>query len=68
MEAPYDYAIGETARFIALVRERDPGMRIAIPIADRYWWIDNLNRKLREKRRRRHLPFSLIYWPSHLPS
>ncbi len=56
LKKPDDYAVEETARFIALVRERYPEMRIgdiepypSISLADHQWWIDNLNRKLREK-------------------
>jgi hypothetical protein len=108
LKKPDDYAVEETARFIALVREYDPELRVgdietypSIPLADHQWWIENLNRKLREKHvreldfyrldvnwinftvqqngswkevkqleqycRSRHLPFSLIYWPSDLP-
>ncbi len=55
LNQPDSYAVEETARFIALVREHYPEMRIgdieaypSIPIADHEWWIDNLNRKLRE--------------------
>jgi hypothetical protein len=51
-----DYAVEETANFIALARQRYPAMLIgdiepypSIPLQDHYQWIDNLNKKLREK-------------------
>lgn len=51
-----EYAVEETVRFMALVRERYPDLLIgdietypSIPLADHYKWIDNLNRRLREK-------------------
>ena len=50
-----EYAVEETAKFIALTRARYPDILIgdietypSIPLKDHYWWIDNLNRKLRE--------------------
>ncbi len=53
---PDEYAVEETAKFIALVRERYPEILIgdietypSIPLADHYWWIENVNRRLREK-------------------
>jgi hypothetical protein len=51
-----EYAVEETAKFIALVRERYPEMRIgdiepypSIPLADHFRWMENLNRVLRER-------------------
>ena len=51
-----DYAVEETAKFIALARQRYPDMLIgdtetfpSIPLKDHYWWIETLNAKLREK-------------------
>jgi hypothetical protein len=108
LQKPDEYAVEEAARFIALVRQRYPEMPIgdietypSIPLPDHFRWIENLNRRLREKHvreldfyrldvnwinftvqqtgswkevkqleeycRARHLPFSLIYWPSDLP-
>ena len=55
LKKPDEYAVEETARFIALARERYPDLLIgdietypSIPLADHYRWIDNLNRRLRE--------------------
>ena len=55
LNKPDEYAVEETARFIALVREHYPEVLIgdietypSIPIPDHYWWIENLNRRLRE--------------------
>jgi hypothetical protein len=51
-----EYAVEETAKFIALARERYPDMLIgdietypSIPLHDHFWWIENLNRRLRDK-------------------
>lgn len=48
-----DYAVAETASFIALVRQNYPDMLIGdtetyptIPVADHLWWIDALQKKL----------------------
>ena len=56
LNKPDEYAVEETSKFIALVREHYPEILIgdietypSIPIPDHYWWIENLNRKLREK-------------------
>jgi hypothetical protein len=56
LNKPDAYAVEETARFMALVRQRYPDMRIgdietypSIPLADHQWWIENLNRALRDK-------------------
>lgn len=50
-----DYAVHETAKYIALVRRHFPQMLIgdietypSIPLADHFWWIDALNRRLAE--------------------
>ena len=50
-----EYALEETAAFIALVRRNYPDMRIgdietypSIPIPDHLWWIDALNKRLAE--------------------
>ena len=52
-----EYAVEETAKFIALVRERYPDILIgdietypSIPPADHSWWIENLSRRLRERK------------------
>lgn len=51
-----EYAVEETAQFIALVRQHFPDLLIgdietypSIPIADHYWWIDALEKRLAEK-------------------
>jgi hypothetical protein len=56
LKKPNEYAVEETARFMALARERYPEILIgdiepypSISIPDHQWWIENLNRKLREK-------------------
>lgn len=50
-----DYAVQETANFIALVRKHFPHMLIgdietfpSVPVADHAWWIDALNKRLAE--------------------
>jgi hypothetical protein len=56
LNKPDEYAAEETANFIARARERYPEILIgdietypSIPIADHFWWIENLNRRLRER-------------------
>ena len=53
---PDDYALEETANFIALVRQHFPLMQIgdietypSIPLEDHFWWIEALNKRLAEK-------------------
>jgi hypothetical protein len=55
LKKPDEYAVEETARFIALVRERYPDILIgdietypSIPIPLHHWWIEHLNQRLRE--------------------
>jgi hypothetical protein len=52
---PDDYAVQETASYIALVRKHFPQMLIgdietypSIPVPDHVWWIDALNKRLAE--------------------
>ena len=52
---PDDYAVAETARYIAAVRKRYPSLVIgetetypSIPLADHLWWIDALQKRLAE--------------------
>ncbi|HPA18831.1 MAG TPA: hypothetical protein PLU30_13865 [Verrucomicrobiae bacterium] len=52
---PDDYAVQETASYIALVRKHYPQLLIgdietfpSIPVADHVWWIDALNKRLAE--------------------
>jgi hypothetical protein len=52
---PDDYAVQETANFIALVRQHYPEMLIgdietypSIPLEDHYWWIETLEKRLAE--------------------
>ena len=56
IDKPDDYALEETADFIARVRKQYPEMLIgdietypSIPLEDHYWWIDALQRRLAEK-------------------
>jgi hypothetical protein len=53
---PDDYAVEETANFIALVRRHFPQMLIgdtetypSIPLDDHFWWIETLHKKLAER-------------------
>jgi len=55
IKKPDDYAVQETANYIALVRKHFPEMRIgdietypSIPVADHIWWIEALQKKLAE--------------------
>lgn len=55
IDKPDDYALEETARFIALVRQHYPDMLIgdietypSIPLEDHYWWLDALEKRLNE--------------------
>jgi hypothetical protein len=57
LHKPDDYAVRETAEFIALVRRQFPQMLIgdietypSIPIADHFWWIEALQKALSEKK------------------
>lgn len=52
-----EYAVRETAAYVALVREHFPGVRIgdietypSIPLKDHFWWIDALNDALAAKK------------------
>lgn len=52
---PDDYAVQETANYIALVRRHFPQMKIgdietypSIPLADHVWWLDALQKRLAE--------------------
>lgn len=56
IDKPDDYALEETADFIARVRKQYPDMLIgdietypSIPLEDHYWWIDALQKRLAEK-------------------
>lgn len=53
IQKPDDYAVAETAAFIALVRKNYPAMRIgeiepypSISVEDHLWWMDALQKKL----------------------
>ncbi len=53
---PDDYALEETATFIALVRKHYPQILIgdietypSIPLAEHFWWIEALQKRLAEK-------------------
>lgn len=55
IKKPDDYAVQETANYIALVRKHFPNMLIgdietypSIPFADHVWWIEALQKKLAE--------------------
>ncbi|MBI5396913.1 MAG: hypothetical protein HZA91_16580 [Verrucomicrobia bacterium] len=55
IKKPDDYAVQETANYIALVRRHFPQMQIgdietypSIPLADHVWWIEALQKKLAE--------------------
>jgi predicted DCC family thiol-disulfide oxidoreductase YuxK len=55
IKKPDDYAVQETANYIALVRKHFPQMKIgdietypSIPLADHIWWIESLQKKLAE--------------------
>jgi hypothetical protein len=55
IKKPDDYAVQETANYIALVRKYFPQMRVgdietypSIPVADHIWWIEALQKKLAE--------------------
>jgi hypothetical protein len=55
IQKPDDYAVQETANYIALVRRHFPQMKIgdietypSIPLADHIWWIAALQKKLAE--------------------
>ena len=57
IEKTDDYAVQETADYIALVREHFPQVRIgdietypSIPLKDHFWWIDALNDALAAKK------------------
>jgi hypothetical protein len=52
---PDSYAVQETAAFIAMVRKHYPQLAIgeietypSIPLADHYWWIESLEKRLAE--------------------
>ena len=56
IDKPDDYALEETADFIARVRKQYPDMLIgdietypSISLEDHYWWIDTLQKRLAEK-------------------
>ncbi len=56
IKKPDDYAVEETANYIALVRKHFPQMKVgdietypSIPLADHLWWIEALQKKLAEK-------------------
>jgi hypothetical protein len=53
---PDEYALQETAHFVALVRQHFPDVLIgdietypSIPVADHLWWIETLQKKLAER-------------------
>ncbi|MCX7011466.1 MAG: hypothetical protein NTW86_02660 [Candidatus Sumerlaeota bacterium] len=55
IKKPDAYAVQETANYIALVRKNFPRIQIgdietypSIPLADHYWWIDALSKRLAE--------------------
>lgn len=55
LKKPDDYAVQETASFIALVRQHYPHVLIgdietypSIPLADHLWWLDALQKRLAE--------------------
>ncbi len=55
LKKPDDYAVQETASFIALVRQHYPQIQIgdietypSIPLADHLWWLDALQKRLAE--------------------
>jgi hypothetical protein len=55
LKKPDDYAVQETANFIALVRKNYPQIQIgdietypSIPLADHYWWLEALQKRLAE--------------------
>ena len=55
LHKPDDYAVQETASFIALVRQHYPQILIgdietypSIPLADHLWWLDALQKRLAE--------------------
>ena len=55
IKKPDDYAVEETANFIALVRKNFQQIQIgdietypSIPLKDHYWWIEALNNRLAE--------------------
>lgn len=55
LNKPDDYAVQETASFIALVRQHYPQVLIgdietypSIPLADHLWWLDALQKRLAE--------------------
>jgi hypothetical protein len=57
IKKPDDYAVEETASYIALVRQSFPDIRVgdiecypATSLADHLWWIDALQKKLAEKK------------------
>ena len=56
IQKPDDYAVQETADFIERVRKNYPQIRIgdietypSIPIADHFWWIEALEKRLAER-------------------
>jgi len=55
LKKPNEYAVEETARYIAAVRKAFPQIRIgdietypSIPLPDHFWWIDALSKRLAE--------------------
>ena len=55
LKKPDQYAVEETAKYIALVRQAYPQLRIgdietypSTPLADHFWWIEALNKRLGE--------------------
>jgi hypothetical protein len=55
LKKPDQYAVDETANYIALVRRNYPDILIgdietypSTPLADHFWWVENLNRRLAE--------------------
>lgn len=57
LKKPDDYAVEETANFIALVRKHYPQVLVgdietypSLPLDTHYWWLDALEKKLAEKK------------------
>ncbi|MEW6360048.1 MAG: hypothetical protein AB1696_27175 [Planctomycetota bacterium] len=55
IKKPDDYAVQETAAYIALVRKHFPQILVgdietypSIPLKDHFWWIETLNKRLAE--------------------
>lgn len=55
LKKPDEYAVEETAKFIALVRQHFPNIRIgdietypSLTLKDHIWWVDALNKRLTE--------------------